>query len=94
MKTTKNQLFFISNAFKVIEAFKKAEQKFDNREALIEKTGVSWAYSGKLITKLTNNGYLKKTRRGRNKEISLTEQGKKLHKILKDMRKIIWQKTN
>lgn len=89
MKPTKNPLFFVSNAFKIIEAFKTPEEIIQNKEKLIERTDVSWAYSGKLISKLTNMGYIKKTKVGRAKAISLTNTGKKLYKVLKEMRKLI-----
>ena len=88
-KKPHTELFFVSNAFKIIEAFKTTEEIKNNKEKLIERIDVSWTYSGKLINKLTERGYIKKTKKGRSKTISLTAQGKKLHKVLKDMRKLI-----
>jgi len=85
---TKNPLT-ISKAFKIIEAFKIPNEETISQE-IVRRTNLSWSFAQNTINQLHKKGYLTKAElKGRTKTITLTEKGKKIYYLLKELKPLL-----
>ena len=79
----------ISNAFNLIEAFKQPNEETLSFQ-LIRRTKLSWSHANNLLIQLHKKGYINKSKKkGRTRPLRLTEKGKKIYYILKELRPLL-----
>lgn len=84
-----NKPLFLSKAFNIIKAFDNPQEEFLTTK-LSKKANISWGHSQKAIKQLCETGYLIKDKlKGRERIIRLTEKGKKIWYITKEIEQVI-----
>jgi predicted transcriptional regulator len=79
----------LSKAFEIIKAFDNPQENLIGT-ALAKRTTLSWGYTQKTILILSEHKFLIiKENNKRSKSISLTEKGKRVWYMIKEMEKVI-----
>jgi predicted transcriptional regulator len=84
-----NNPLFLSKAFNIIKAFDTPQDEFLTTQ-LSKKSNISWGHSQKAIKQLCDKGYLTKDKlKGRRRIIRLTEKGKRIWYMTREMSQLI-----
>jgi len=84
-----NKMLCLSKPFELIKAFDNPHEKLIGSD-LVKRTSLSWGFAQKTIIKLAEQRFLmRKKVDKRSKSISLTEKGKRVWYMIKEMEKVI-----